>query len=67
MRRCCFFLLAFIAAIFLAVITGAFEKREVNPKQVNQNTQASIAAQDENSERNPLEDKRNQAFKTPEP
>jgi len=67
MRRCCFFFLAFVTAIILAVITGAVDNREAIPKQVNQNTQASIAAQDENSQRNPLEDTRNKAIKTPEP
>mgnify|MGYP000329034592 CR=1 FL=1 len=67
MRRCCFFFLAFVAAIFLAVITGAVDNREAIPKQVNPNTQAPIAAQDENSQRNPLKDTRNKAFKTPEP
>ena len=67
MRRCCFFFLALVASIFLAVITGAFENRTGIPQEVNQNRQVTIAVQDDNPERNPLEGKANKEYKNPEP
>lgn len=67
MRRCCFFFLALVASIFLAVITGAFENRAGIPQEVNQNRQVTIAVQDDNPERNPLEGKASKEYKNPEP
>jgi hypothetical protein len=57
MRRCCFFFLAFIAAVFLAVATGSFKNHRDIKNETVATAQTAIAAQekDELTERSPLE------------
>ena len=46
MKRCCLFFLAFVAAVFLAVLTGSFEHRPGTINQVVDTADMSIASQE---------------------
>ena len=69
MRRCCFFFLAFVAAVFLAVVTGSFENRKGFKDKGGDTPQAVIATQEDKKlpEQSPLEMKAADIFKKPEP
>ena len=69
MRRCCFFFLAFLAVVFLAVATGAFHTNTGINSQLGDITQASVESQDEYElpKRNSYEADRVGIFKKSEP
>ena len=69
MRRCCFFFLAFVAAIFLAVVTGSFENRKGFKNKGGDTAQTAIATQKDKKlpEQSPLEMKAADIFKKIEP